>query len=66
VQLASQLSHPTSAAIALYYAAVVHHWRREHRDAVAKADAALAGCGKTVLNKERHRRHDESHESSAG
>jgi class 3 adenylate cyclase/tetratricopeptide (TPR) repeat protein len=41
VQLAGQLSHPTSAAIALYYAAVVHHWRREHSDAVAKADAAL-------------------------
>ena len=41
VQLAGQLSHPTSAEIALYYAAVVHYWRREHSAAVAKADAAL-------------------------
>ena len=41
LRLAGQLSHPTSAAIALYYAAVVHHRRREHRETVAKAEAAL-------------------------
>jgi adenylate cyclase len=41
VRLAGQLSHPTSTAISLYYAAVVHHYRREPRDTVAKAEAAL-------------------------
>jgi class 3 adenylate cyclase/tetratricopeptide (TPR) repeat protein len=41
LRLAGQLSHPTSAAIAHYYAAVVHHWRREHRETVAQAEAAL-------------------------
>ncbi len=41
LRLAGQLSHPTSAMIALYYAAVVHHWRREHRETVAQATAAL-------------------------
>jgi tetratricopeptide (TPR) repeat protein len=41
VRLAGQLSHPTSAALALYYAAVIHHQRREPGEAVAKAEAAL-------------------------
>ena len=41
VRLAGQLSHPTSAAIALYYAAVIHHQRREPGETVAKAEAAL-------------------------
>jgi class 3 adenylate cyclase/tetratricopeptide (TPR) repeat protein len=41
LRLAGQLSHPTSAAIAHYYAAVVHHSRREHRETVAQAEAAL-------------------------
>jgi ATP/maltotriose-dependent transcriptional regulator MalT len=41
VRLAGELSHPASAAVALYYAAVIHHQRGESRDAVAKAEAAL-------------------------
>ena len=41
VRLAGQLSDPTSAMIALYHAAVVHHQRREHRETVAKAEAAV-------------------------
>jgi class 3 adenylate cyclase/tetratricopeptide (TPR) repeat protein len=41
VRLAGQLSHPTSATLALYYAAVIHHQRREHGETVTKAEAAL-------------------------
>jgi predicted ATPase len=41
LRLASQLAHPVSTAIALSYAAMVHYWRREPRDAVAKAEAAV-------------------------
>ena len=41
LRLAGQLAHPTSAMIALHYAAVVHHWRREPGETVAKATAAL-------------------------
>jgi class 3 adenylate cyclase/tetratricopeptide (TPR) repeat protein len=41
LRLARQLSHPPSTAIAHYYAAVVHHWRGEHRETVAQAEAAL-------------------------
>ncbi len=41
LRLAGQLSHPQSTNIALYYAAVVHRQRGEHRATVAKAEAAL-------------------------
>jgi class 3 adenylate cyclase/tetratricopeptide (TPR) repeat protein len=41
LRLAGQLSHPQSTTIALYYAAVVHRQRGEHRASVATAEAAL-------------------------
>jgi tetratricopeptide (TPR) repeat protein len=41
LQLAGQLSHAQSMALALYYAAVVHYHRREHQATVEKAGAAL-------------------------
>jgi class 3 adenylate cyclase/tetratricopeptide (TPR) repeat protein len=41
LRLASQLSHPLSTTIALYYAATVHLQRGERRAAVAKAEAGL-------------------------
>jgi class 3 adenylate cyclase/tetratricopeptide (TPR) repeat protein len=41
LRLAGQLTHPTTMAMALYYAAVLHRQRREPRDTVAKAEAAL-------------------------
>jgi tetratricopeptide (TPR) repeat protein len=41
LRLVGQLSDPRSTTIALYYAALVHRQRGEHRAAVAKAEAAL-------------------------
>jgi tetratricopeptide (TPR) repeat protein len=54
VRLARQLSDPSSAAIAHYYAAVVHHWRREHRETVAQAEAALDTARKHGLPTSRY------------
>ena len=44
VILGEALGHPRSLAMALYYAAVIHHFRGEPEVAVERAEAALAIC----------------------
>jgi class 3 adenylate cyclase/tetratricopeptide (TPR) repeat protein len=41
LRLAGQISQPYTTSMALYYAAVIHHQRREHPETVAAAEAAL-------------------------
>jgi predicted ATPase len=53
LRLASQLSHPLSLSLALYYAAWVHCQRREHQATVEKAEAALDNASAHGLRSDR-------------
>jgi class 3 adenylate cyclase/predicted ATPase len=44
LNLARELSHPFSWAVALNHAAYLHHFRREKRAALERAEAAIALC----------------------